>query len=429
MTRGSRIAAAALLPLLLLLLAACSSYRLVDAPPATGPEASGSSEVELEFWHTYSDVETKVFTERILPLFRKDYPNIAVHAVRQNYTSQLNDNIVASVADNKQPDVMRMDIIWVPQFARSGALTDLAEMDDFPDYKNRFTGALIQTNLYEGRYYGLPLDATTMVPIYNKTLLRLAGLDAPPRTFDELVAASHRLKAQDAGAYGISICCSSTWGVLPFFTTLGGDLLGPKLDRATGYLDSPSSVAAMTKLKAWFDAGILSPNVVGGEPGGWDGLFNRKILMIDEAHWFFTANDNAENGSFLADTVTGLFPSDVRPGTSIIGGENLVLFRGSKHPQEAWAFMKFMVSEPVQNIMAETGLIPSIRDFDRNKLQPTFRVYIDQLQHAEPRPPVPQWDEIDDVFSRMVTRVLVGEKPVEQALKESAREIDDILAK
>ncbi|WP_276357921.1 extracellular solute-binding protein [Cohnella caldifontis] len=409
-------------------LAACSPYTLVEEPNASGRDSASGAKVELQFWHTYSDVETRVFEDRVLPLFEKEHPNVAVHAVRQNYTSQLNDNIVAAVADDKQPDVMRMDIIWVPQFARSGALTDLTAMPDFGEYQDRFTGSLIQTNLYDGRYYGIPLNATTMVPIYNRTLLKEAGLSAPPATFDELIAASRRLKANDPGLYGVSICCSSTWGMLPYFRTLGGELLSPALDKAGGYLDSPASVKAMRKLKAWFDEGLISPTVVGGEPGGWDGLFGRKILMIDEAHWFFTSNEHTENHALLDDMATGLFPSEERDGTSVIGGENLVLFRGSRHPQEAWTFMKFMVSEPVQEIMAETGLIPAIRDFDRAKLQPVFRVYVDQLQHAEPRPPVPQWDEVDDEFSRMVTRIFEGERPVAEALRESAAKIDAILA-
>ncbi|MBB6732560.1 extracellular solute-binding protein [Cohnella zeiphila] len=411
-----------------ILLAGCSTYSLVDDPAGASPGAAPGSTVDLTFWHTFSDVESKVFETQVLPMFEKEHPNIVVHAVRQNYTSQLNDNIVAAVADDKQPDVMRMDIIWVPQFASSGALTDLSTMPDFGDYEHRFTGSLLQTNLYDGRYYGIPLDATTMVPIYDKKLLAEAGLSAPPQTFDELIAASRKLKAKDEGLFGISVCCSSTWGMLPYFRTLGGELLGPSLDRASGYLDSPASVKAMEKLKGWFDEGLISPSVVGGEPGGWDGLFDGKIMMIDEAHWFFTSNETTANAPRLADMETALFPSDVREGTSVLGGENLVLFKGSRHPQEAWTFMKFLVSEPVQELMAGTGLIPSIKGFDRDKLRPEFRVYLDQLSRADPRPPVPQWDQVDEVFSRTVTRILVGEKPAAEAMKESAAEIDGILA-
>jgi multiple sugar transport system substrate-binding protein len=422
------LAPAALLLAGMLLLAGCSSYSLVNDPAGASSGSAPGSKVDLTFWHTFSDVETNVFETQVLPMFEKEHPDIVVHAVRQNYTSQLNDNIVAAIADDKQPDVMRMDIIWVPQFARGGALTDLSAMPDFGDYEHRFTGSLLQTNLYDGRYYGIPLDATTMVPIYDKKLLSEAGLSAPPKTFDELIAASRTLKAKDPGLFGISVCCSSTWGMLPYFRTLGGQLLGPSLDRASGYLDSPASVKAMEKLKGWFDEGLISPSVVGGEPGGWDGLFDGKILMIDEAHWFYTSNETTENASRLADMETALFPSDVREGTSVLGGENLVLFKGSRHPQEAWTFMKFLVSEPVQELMAGTGLIPSIQNFDREKLRPEFRIYLDQLSRADPRPPVPQWDQVDDVFSRMVTRILVGEKSAAEAMKESATEIDGILA-
>lgn len=413
----------------LLLLTSCSNYSLVSDSSSSPKEGASKDKVTLQFWHTYSDIETKVFTSEVLPLFEKEYPNISINAVRQNYTDQLNDNIVASIVDNKEPDLMRMDIIWVPQFAMYGALADLSSLPDFQDIKDQFTGSLIQTNQYHGKYYGLPLNATTMVPIYNKTLLAQSGLSHPPNTFGELIQAAERLKRQNSSLYGISICCSSPWGILPYFWTFGGQLMDPAYSKASGYLDSQQSIQAMNKIKMLFDQGVISPNIIGGQPGGWDGLFARKILMIDEAHWFYTANDNDENREGLSDTVPGLFPSDVNAGTSIIGGENLVLFKNSTHPKEAWIFMKWLVSERAQEIMAHTGLIPSIKNFNTDKLSPVNQMYVKQLQHANPRPPVPEWNEIDVKISQMVKKILVNERPLELALHETAQQIDELLRK
>lgn len=412
---------------LCLLMTSCSNESFLSESSSKPKEISSKDKVNLLFWHTYSDIETKVFTTEVLPLFEKDYPNIAITAVRQNYTDQLNDNIVAAVAENKQPDLMRMDIIWVPQFAKNGALAELSQMPGFQEIKDNFTGSLIQTNQYRGQYYGLPLDATTMIPIYNKSLLGQLGRSAPPNNFDELIQATERLKRQDSNLYGISICCSSPWGILPYFWTFGGQLMDPGYTKASGYLDSPQSVQAMKKIKNLFDQGIISPNIIGGQPGGWDGLFARKILMIDEAHWFFTANDTDENRGFLSDTVVGLFPSDVNEGTSILGGENLVLFKNSAHPQEAWIFMKWLVSQKAQEIMARTGLIPSIKNFDTSKLSPVYQTYLKQLKRANPRPPVPQWNEMDIKISQMVKKILVNELPLETALHETAKQIDELL--
>ena len=104
-----------------------------------------------------------------------------------------------------------------------------------------------------------------------------------------------------------------------------------------------------------------------GEPGNWDGVLKGKLLMIDEAHWFHVVNSTGDNKELLKDTIIAKFPSDVRAGTSIIGGENLIMFKNSKHREQAWTFMKWMMTEQPQKIMAETGLIPTIKDVVNTK--------------------------------------------------------------
>src|SRR5690348_348535 len=85
----------------------CSNSSLLpsDAEQSANTPKPDST-VTLEFWHTYSDQETEVFEKKVLPLFEQAYPGIRIHAVRKDYTNQLKDNIIAGVADNKQPDVM-----------------------------------------------------------------------------------------------------------------------------------------------------------------------------------------------------------------------------------------------------------------------------------------------------------------------------------
>jgi len=180
------------------LLAACSqALWLEEAPaPAAGP-AEADGRVVVEFWHTYSDLESEVFENEIIPLFEAEHPGIAIRSVRHDYTEQLKDNVMAAVVDGKPPDVMRMDIIWVPDFASRGMLTDVSGLAHFDALRGEFAGQLMRTNYYRGRYYGIPLNANTKAAVYNLNLLRRAGLDAPPATFAELAEAARRLKDQD----------------------------------------------------------------------------------------------------------------------------------------------------------------------------------------------------------------------------------------
>ena len=56
--------------------------------------------------------------------------------------------------------------------------------------------------------YGVPLDVTNMKMLYNKKLLKKAGYDQPPRTFQEFIEVGQALKR-----VGISVLVSG-WGEL-----------------------------------------------------------------------------------------------------------------------------------------------------------------------------------------------------------------------
>jgi multiple sugar transport system substrate-binding protein len=414
----------------MLVATACTGVSLAPENEANTNQSNTSEQkVVLEFWHTYSDLEAAVFTEKVLPLFEEQYPEMTIHAVRKDYTDQLKDTVWATVADNKAPDMMRMDIIWVPEFAKQGMLTELSGREGFNSIRDQFIGSMLETAEYHGQYYGLPVNANTRAAIFNKTLLRQAGLDAPPRTFEELYQATLTLKRTNSDLYGIGICCSNGWGTLPYFWTFGGQLTDDSYTQASGYLDGDKSRAALHKLKSWFDEGVISPSIVGGVPGTWDGILKGKLLMIDDAHWFYTVNASGENEKLLDDVMFSMLPSDVEKGTSVIGGENLVIFDKSPHKKEAWQFIKWMTTEIPQQIMAETGLIPTNKNSQTAVQNVLITQYQDQLAHANPRPPVPGWKEMEDVFARMVERILMGEQSVEEATSLAAARIDTILQK
>jgi multiple sugar transport system substrate-binding protein len=427
------LAHAALLLLAISMIAGCMRPSL--APEGGGGQArddeAGRYAVELEFWHTYSDLEQEVFLKKVLPLFEKQYPHIRINAVRKDYTDQFKDTLLFAVADNKQPDVMRMDIVWVPEFAKKEALAELSGMPGFDAIKDTFIGSLIQTNMYKGGYYGLPVNANTRAAIYNKNLLEAAGLKGPPSTFEELAEASERLRSVQPQAYGIGVCCSGGWGMLPYFWSLGGELTDPAYSKASGYLNGEGSRAALTRMKDWMDRGIMSRSILGEVPGTWDGILKGQLMMIDDAHWFHTVNATGTNKELLEDVVIGLFPGSAQPspstGISVIGGENLVLFEGSEHKQEAWDFIRWMTSEEPQRVMAETGLIPTIRGLENNMPNKLLAPYLEQLKNAKPRPPVPNWTAIDEEFARMVERIMAGEMAVEEATELASSRIDELL--
>jgi len=119
---------------------------------------------EITFWHTYStnSGEYKLLTEKIIPEFERLHPNIRVVETQVNY-DDMRQRLIVSTATGELADVIRMDIIWVPQFGDIEVLLPLnkAFPEEFNALKDEFLPGPLSTCFWKGNYYGLPLDTNT----------------------------------------------------------------------------------------------------------------------------------------------------------------------------------------------------------------------------------------------------------------------------
>lgn len=401
------------------------------AESSAEPSESKASEkkVTIEYWHTYSDSEEKVLVEKIKPMFEAAYPNIELKLTRMPYEG-LKDQVIAAVAGDAAPDLMRMDIIWVPELASKGALKKVSDLPGFDDVKTSVFEGPLQTNIYEGEYYGVPLNTNTKIAIYNADTLKEAGLDHAPATIDELVDAARVLKSKDK--QGIGISGIHAWGLLPYFWSLGGQVTNEDYTKVDGYLNSPDSIKALETIVNWNKEGLVISALLGGEPGSWDGLKSGQYMMIDDGPWFFSImlGDAANEFKVMDKTVRALLPAGPGGSRSVVGGEDLVSFTNSKHPEEAWTFMRWMLGEEPQQIMVEAGMIPTNKNaakaIDTTKT-PYIKEFIDQLNTALPRTPIPQWGEMETIFNLSFEKAIRGEQSAEDALNDAVKQINDVL--
>ena len=109
------------------------------------------AETELTFWHTYSEGEEKVFLEQVLPAFEAANPDIKVNPIRMPYEG-LNQQIITAAAGETAPDLVRMDITWVGQFAKLGALLPIDEMEGCDEVLADALPGPMATTVYRGNH-------------------------------------------------------------------------------------------------------------------------------------------------------------------------------------------------------------------------------------------------------------------------------------
>jgi len=388
------------------------------------PASQAQDAVTVRYWHTHSDAETAKLDE-VISAFEAANPGITIEATRYAY-DDFKEALLTSLAGGEPPDVARLDIVWVPEFADMGALAAMDEtLPDFDTLKDGFFPGPLETTHWNGHYWGLPLDTNTQVLLYNKAQFDEAGLE-PPATVADFVADACALTNGDQ-QYGYAMGGTYFWAPAPLFYTQGGQITDPDITTATGYLNSEASVAAFQTLVDLYDQGCLSPNLLGGGIGTAEGHATGLYSMIIDGPWMVDIykNDYPDFQPAFAPVPAGLDGTN----SSVVGGEDIVLFADSPNQEAALAWISYLTSEDVQLEMAQVGVVPVLNSLVGNDQLPDyFGVFMDQLQTAQARTPSPHWSEIDNIINNAFQYMLRGEKTVQQALDDAATEIDALLA-
>lgn len=387
-----------------------------DSPQAAQP----AQEITLTFWHTYGDSEEAQFLNVVLPLWEAQHPDIKIDAVRQD-SGQFHQMIVTSFGTGMSPDVARVDIANIASYANQGGLAALSDYADFAEISKDYMDAPLSTNLYQGKYYGLPLDTNCKAAVVNLNVMGELGLSQAPATMEEFIAA-----AQDRGSYSINVSGVGDWDMYPYFWLFGGTLTDDAFTKASGYLDSEASIAAMNQIVELHDRKILTIRDVDGSVDAWDGI-NSEYAMFFEGPWYFGSYEEAESRGIVAAQI----PSYNGQSASVVGGEDIAVFATSKNPDAAYEFAKFMTQPEVQLAMLEAGQLPVLKSLVNSEAvqnNPVWSVYMEQMASAKARIPSPNNSVIQEIWSETVTNIFANGADVASELRSAAAKIDQQLS-
>lgn len=418
---------------LALLLAGCAAGADGPTEDAPGAEASVPTSEGLSgtltYWHAYNadSAELETLEEVVIPAFEAEHPGVTVESVPMPW-DELRSKLVTAVAGDALPDLVRADLGWIAELADLGALVPLSEdMPDFDEIAASVYPGPLATNLWREEYYGLPLNTNTRVLMYNAEVLAAAGVDAPPATFEELREAAVALAENDVAVFADN--STAGWNVLPWIWSAGGDVTDEGVTVASGYIDSPESIAGVQLLVDLYQAGSI-PDVMLGVEGGTnpsDGVVNGSYATMLDGPWMFPILA----GQFPDFDLQAVpVPAGDGGSVSVVGGESIVLTQASENKEAAMEFMRFLLQEESQLAFAEVGQIPVLASLgDRlTEIQDYYAVFAEQLASTKPRPPHPAWAAMEEVLKREVALAMTGEKSAEDAMATTAAEMDALLA-
>ncbi len=398
-------------------LSACVALSL-----ACGGERAGEG-VSITVWETYNNEERAVFLE-LVEEFEAANPGIAIDPVNIPFDG-LEPKILTALATDTAPDIVRVDVGFLPKLAMRGAVHPLDEYAS-----EAVTGGIVPVALrscrIDGRLYGMPDQVNGLCLFYNKRLFEEAGLDPedPPETWEEFVEYARRLTDADKGVYGFGMR-NSLWWSLPFIYSFGGDILTD--DGRACALSEPEAVAGFQ-----FKVDLYSKYKVEG--GAWRaggirddvGFQSRKYAMVLNGPWAVKGLEAAG-----VDFGVALIPAGPAGRATNVGGNNLAVLSTSKHPAEAYRFLEFIVSRDAQVKWAdELGQVPvnvAAEDMIDLGEHPYLGIFMEQMKYARPRPQVGSYPEIENETNPEMQAALDGKKTVEEAMRSACEKISVVL--
>src|SRR5205814_9577846 len=91
------------------------------------------------------------------------------------------------------------------KYIDAGIAQDITDIFDANKLRDVYNSDIISLVTKNNKVYGLPWNAYAMGLGYNIKLLKAAGFDKPPATWDELRTMAKKLTNRDAGVVGFSM--------------------------------------------------------------------------------------------------------------------------------------------------------------------------------------------------------------------------------
>ncbi len=391
---------------------------------------AGAQKITLNVWlMKQAEVELIKAQEKALQQFKELYPEIDVKFTVFPY-SEYRDKLLVAAAAGNPPDISVVDQIWNPEFAAAGFIMLLDEFvakSEKVKRENYFAGAW-DSALFKGKLYGIPFDVGVWaLNYYNKDFFRRAGLDpeAPPVTWDEFYEVAKKMTTENQ--WGTALWVGKGDAVQCITDALifsnGGSVLDETFTKCT--LDQPEAIEAMKFFKKLQE--VNPPGEVSRTEEDSFQLFTAgKVGMFWYGEW---GQDTINARAPEMDWACTNFPKP-EDGESIgtFGGWNMVIYQKSAAKEAAWKFIEFWTSREINEKVS--SLTPANVEAAKAFLQKKRRfpeVIFKQLTTALYRPIFPKYPDLAEIQRNATTAILLGEKTVEEALKEATAEIDQLL--
>lgn len=370
--------------------------------------------------------------DALLDDFRKEHPDVALTTqLLPNNSDVAHQYFVTSLEGGTQQfDVLVTDVVWTPEFARAGWISDLS--DAFPSHAlaEEFLPGPVEAVTLDGKTWAVPWYVDVGLLYYRTDLVPHA-----PKTYKELAELTRAVLKKDPALRGYVWQGRQYEGLVCNVYELIWGMGGTSLKDGKLALDTPEAVAALTELRGFITTGVSPPSVTSAGEEESRGPFQSGNAVFMR-NWPYAWLEATKKGSPIEGKV-GFAPLpslDGKPGPGTLGGWQLAVNAKAtdKRRTAAIALLRHLTSDKGQLVMAASyGRNPSrgaLYGSSALMAKAPFMVELEPFfKNARPRPVTPYYGMISDVLQSEFSAAISGVRTPKEALQRAQKSADRLM--
>ncbi|KPG72141.1 cyclodextrin-binding protein [Enterococcus sp. RIT-PI-f] len=388
-----------------------------DSTDTSGTKAANNNDYDLLVWE---DQAKSAGIEDAVKQFEAEH-DVTIKVVEKAYGGQIEDLRLDGPAGTGA------DVITIPGDQIGTAVTEglLKELDVDQATQDIYTDSAMQSQIVDGKVYGLPKAVETQILYYNKALISEEGL---PTTTDEWLEYSTSVAGDDQ--FGLLALWDQIYYAQGVLSGYGGYVFGTNDDGGFNAEDiglaNDGAIEGAEYIQQFYDSGLFPSGIV-GEQGinVLDSLFTEgKAAAVISGPWNLAPYEEA--GIDYGVKELPLLGNGAHMG-SFIGVKSYNVSSYSKNAELAEEFVKFISNEENAKVRYEKTLeVPAVEALAEDptvKESESATAIATQSQYAELTPGITAMNSVWEPIDAALQTIATGKDEPKTALPQAVDQI------
>lgn len=310
---------------------------------------------------------------------------------------------------------------------------------------DRYPEAFAKSVTFNDKVSGFPIRGHAQLFYYRKDIFEKLGIE-PPKTWDEVALAAEKIKQSGENIQPVAMYYrneGSRQNLFVWLTFLWG--AGERVfddNKCPAWTTEPALKATEDYI-ALIKNGVANPDSAAfNEEDARISMQQGKSAMYPSWWWVYSAMQDPTN-STLDKTKIGFvgMPAYGKQTVSYAISMPFSISDYSENKDAAWEFMKWLsnpdlekrnaIEKSINGIQVNNNVVTHIQnllDPEINKINDDIgTAAMDSLKHSDVMPQIPEWNEIGDILSNVISQSATGSADVRELMISAAEKSKVIL--